>query len=218
MCPIYSQHRARGNCARASVLRRQARRRAGQGAGRPFFIYRDPRDIVVSEAHYLREMTPLAQADAVFPASRFDRSRRFRCRSMGYVPPVAGIDYPDVAARFERYQGWMTRDDCFTIRLKTCGRNGKRRSSSRWQSSMRASGRRARRRGVCAEHGRSRGTAQIAYVSQREKGGLADRNSRPSIGGDLMRWRATCLIQLGYEPDHQWANGAGSLGCLITRC
>ena len=36
----------------------------------------------------------------------------------GLDPPVPGIPYPNIAARFARYQGWLEREDCLPIRFE----------------------------------------------------------------------------------------------------
>ena len=36
----------------------------------------------------------------------------------GLDPPVPGIPYPNIAARFNRYVGWLDRDDCLSIRFE----------------------------------------------------------------------------------------------------
>ena len=36
----------------------------------------------------------------------------------GLDPPVPGINYPNIAARFARYVGWLDRDDCLSMRFE----------------------------------------------------------------------------------------------------
>jgi hypothetical protein len=81
-----------------------------------YFIYRDLRAVVVSEAHYLREM------------NRWHRlAKHFRKLSIedaitlsitGFDPPIPGLNYPDIASRFARYRGWLTHPDCLSIRFE----------------------------------------------------------------------------------------------------
>lgn len=77
-----------------------------------YFIYRDPRDIVVSEAHYLKRMSRwhrmhrhyknLSEADAVILAIK------------GIGKPY----YPNIAKRFAPYAGWLGRPDVFSVRYE----------------------------------------------------------------------------------------------------
>jgi Sulfotransferase domain len=82
-----------------------------------YFIYRDPRDVVVSEAHYYRDI------------NRWHRlHRRFRevpamedaitLAIEGFRPPIPGICYPNVAERFARYEGWLQCEECLAIRFE----------------------------------------------------------------------------------------------------
>jgi hypothetical protein len=82
-----------------------------------YFAYRDPRDVVVSEAHYLREMNSWHRL-----APRFRELPSIEDAIMlsitGFDPPIPGIEYPNIATRFARYSGWLDRDDCLPIRFE----------------------------------------------------------------------------------------------------
>ena len=82
-----------------------------------YFIYRDPRDVVVSEAHYLREMNRWHRLHSYFRKAPTIEDA-IMLSITGFDPPVSGIDYPNIAARFERYYGWLGRDDCLSIRFE----------------------------------------------------------------------------------------------------
>jgi hypothetical protein len=82
-----------------------------------YFSYRDPRDVVVSEAHYLREMNRwhrLAPHFRKLPSL----DEAIMLSITGFQPPLAGLEYPDIAARFARYRGWLEREDCMAIRFE----------------------------------------------------------------------------------------------------
>jgi hypothetical protein len=82
-----------------------------------YFIYRDPRDVVVSEAHYLRDMNRWHKLHRYFrQAATMEDAIMLSIN--GLDPPVPGIPYPDIAARFNRYVGWLGRDDCLSIRFE----------------------------------------------------------------------------------------------------
>lgn len=66
------------------------------------FVHRDPRDVIVSEAHYLTDSAPWHTLHREFarrsPAERVDIG----------IDGLAGNDiYPDVAGRFAVYEGWL---------------------------------------------------------------------------------------------------------------
>lgn len=67
------------------------------------FVHRDPRDVALSEAHYLADMAPWHSMHRAFarrtPAERIDLA-------IGGLPEDPGL-YPDVGRRFEQYAGWL---------------------------------------------------------------------------------------------------------------
>jgi hypothetical protein len=82
-----------------------------------YFIYRDPRDVVVSEAHYLREMNRWHRLHPYFrDAASIEDAILLSIN--GLHPPVAGIDFPNIAVRFERYEGWLADENCLGIRYE----------------------------------------------------------------------------------------------------
>ncbi len=89
-----------------------ARRRAVN-----FFIYRDPRNVVVSEAHYLREMNRWHRLSPYFRKLPSTEAA-ITLSITGLNPPVDGLEYPNIAARFARYEGWLTLDNCLAIRFE----------------------------------------------------------------------------------------------------
>lgn len=92
-----------------------------------YFIYRDPRDVIVSEAHYLRTMNRWHRLHRYFR----DQPTLADAMSLaigGLSAPEPGIDYSDVAARFARYAGWLARDDVCPVRFEDLG--GERREAT----------------------------------------------------------------------------------------
>jgi hypothetical protein len=82
-----------------------------------YFIYRDPRDVVISEAHYLRDMNRWHRLHPYF-ARAGSLEDAIMLSINGLSPPIDGIDYPDIAARFARYQGWLEQANCFAVRYE----------------------------------------------------------------------------------------------------
>ena len=82
-----------------------------------FMIYRDPRDVVVSEAHYLRDMNRWHRLHPYFrEAASIDDA--ITLSITGLVPAVPGVDDPNIAERFARYREWLDRDDCCCVRYE----------------------------------------------------------------------------------------------------
>jgi len=83
-----------------------------------FFIYRDPRDVVVSEAHYLTRMNRWHRMHRYFAKHLKTDEERISAAILGVADPGFPYDYPNVAMRFARYRGWLGRDDVFSIRFE----------------------------------------------------------------------------------------------------
>lgn len=80
-----------------------------------YFIYRDPRDVVVSEAHYLREMNRWHRLHRVM--KKLDPEAAITMSIEG-VDPSTGLEYPDIGKRFARCAGWIGSTDTFAVRFE----------------------------------------------------------------------------------------------------
>ena len=82
-----------------------------------FFIYRDPRDVAVSEAHYLSHMNRWHRLHGCF-RSLDSMEDRISLAILGdsFVP--VALDYPDIATRFARYRGWIHDESAFAVRFE----------------------------------------------------------------------------------------------------
>ncbi len=70
----------------------------------PYFIFRDPRDVAVSHVYYVTDMEPRHVHHAYYQ-SLPDFDARLRASILGR--PDAGVEFPDIAARFAPYLGWL---------------------------------------------------------------------------------------------------------------
>ncbi len=70
----------------------------------PYFIFRDPRDVVVSHVFYVTDMEA-RHVHHTFYASLPDFESRLRVSILGR--PELDIEFPDIAARFEPYLAWL---------------------------------------------------------------------------------------------------------------
>ena len=75
----------------------------------PFFIYRDPRDVVVSHVHYVTEIEPNHVHHAYYRALP-DFDARLKTSILGR--PEMGELFPDIRARFEPFLGWLRPEVC----------------------------------------------------------------------------------------------------------
>jgi len=72
----------------------------------PYFIFRDPRDVVVSHVFYVTDMEA-RHVHHQYYASLPDFNARLNASILGR--PDADVEFPDIATRFAPYLGWL---DC----------------------------------------------------------------------------------------------------------
>jgi hypothetical protein len=169
-----------------------------------FFVFRDPRDIVVSEAHYLREMNRWHRLHRHF-AALASIEEAISLSITGFVPPLAGIEYPNIAARFARYAGWLKSNECLAIRFEDLVSDQQPaviRRMAEYYSQHCATP--IDVEACAAAMASSIAPSKSHTFRSGKKAGWAreftaeHRRLFDSIAGDL-------LIQLGYETNHEWA-------------
>jgi hypothetical protein len=168
-----------------------------------YFVYRDPRAVVVSEAHYLREMNRWHRLAPYFrKLPTIEDAIMLSIR--GFNPPIAGIEYPNIALRFDRYAGWLHRDDCLALHYEDMASDTRpaviRRMAEFYASHC--------SRPVDVDRSIGAMTASVApqksHTFRSGKTGWQQeftaehRRVFDELAGDL-------LIELGYEKDHKWA-------------
>jgi hypothetical protein len=94
-----------GDVASAHLFARdEVVRRVCSSAFIPYFIFRDPRDVVVSHVFYVTEME-MRHVHHDYYASLPDFDSRLRVSILGR--PEATVEFPDIAVRFAPYLGWL---------------------------------------------------------------------------------------------------------------
>ena len=81
----------------------------------PYFIFRDPRDVVVSHVFYVTDMEA-RHVHHDYYQSLPDFDARLKVSILGQ--PDAGVEFPDIAARFAPYLGWLARDEVLAIHFE----------------------------------------------------------------------------------------------------
>jgi len=81
----------------------------------PYFIYRDPRDIVVSHVFYVTDMEPNHVQHKYF-SSLPDFDTRLKVSILGR--PDTDVEFFDIAARFNAYSGWLDRPNVMQIHFE----------------------------------------------------------------------------------------------------
>ncbi|MBI5935230.1 MAG: sulfotransferase domain-containing protein [Chloroflexi bacterium] len=81
----------------------------------PFFIFRDPRDVVVSHVFYVTEMEA-RHVHHDYYASLPDFDARLKVSILGR--PDTNIEFPNIADRFAPYLGWLDHPEVLTIHFE----------------------------------------------------------------------------------------------------
>jgi len=81
----------------------------------PYFIFRDPRDVVVSHVFYVTEMEKNHVHHAYYQ-SLSDFNARLHASILGR--PDADVDFPNIAERFAPYIDWLNRPEVLAIHFE----------------------------------------------------------------------------------------------------
>ena len=105
-----------GDIASAHLFARpEAIRRVRSPNFVPYFIFRDPRDVVVSHVFYVTDMEARHVHHAYYQ-SLPDFNARLNASILGR--PDTNIDFPNIADRFAPYLGWLTHDEVLSIHFE----------------------------------------------------------------------------------------------------
>jgi hypothetical protein len=81
----------------------------------PYFIFRDPRDVVVSHVFYVTDMEARHVHHGYYAALP-DFNARLDVSILGR--PDIGVEFPDIAARFAPYLEWLDRPEILSIHFE----------------------------------------------------------------------------------------------------
>ncbi len=81
----------------------------------PYFIFRDPRDVVVSHVFYVTDIEA-RHVHHEYYASLPDFDTRLKASILGR--PDLEIEFPDIAERFAPYMGWLDRPEVLKIHFE----------------------------------------------------------------------------------------------------
>lgn len=83
----------------------------------PFFIYRDPRDVVISHVHYITEIETSHIHHDFYANQLTNFDQRLTASIMGR-PDLANIPFPGIAARFAPYLPWLARPEVLCLQFE----------------------------------------------------------------------------------------------------
>lgn len=82
----------------------------------PFFIYRDPRDVVVSHVFYITEMEPTHAHYNYYNQTLKNFDERLMVSILGR--PDAYYEFPDIGKRFDFYAEWLNEKNVLSVRYE----------------------------------------------------------------------------------------------------
>ncbi len=169
------------------------------------------RDVVVSEAHYLREMNGWHRLSPYFhnlPSIEAAITLSIR----GLSPPIAGLEYPNIGECFMRFQGWLTYDNCLPIRFEDLVSESRDNVMHQMVKFYARHCTGDCEVDACLAWMRARIAPQKSHTfrSGKKSGWLREftsehRRAFAEVAGDL-------LIQLGYERNFAWVDKGASSG------
>ena len=167
-----------------------------------FFIYRDPRDVVVSHVHYVTEINPQHVHHRYYTETLNSFDQRLETSIRGL--PEAANPFPDIRARFEPYLPWLAEQSVHSLRFEDLVHQP--------EDAVHAILRFVRSRGFLSQI--SADEAQKTLLS-----GIDPRQSPTFRSGKTGAWRdafttqhkqlfksvaGDLLVQLGYGQDQNW--------------
>ncbi len=82
----------------------------------PYFIYRDPRDVVVSHVFYVTKMAPEHIHHKYYAEELHTFEDRLCASILGR--PEASVVFPDIGKRVEPYMGWLDHPEVLPLRFE----------------------------------------------------------------------------------------------------
>lgn len=165
-----------------------------------FFIVRDLRDVVISEAHYLAGMNRWHRLHR--PFRKIESLADRVSLAIEGLPESSGLDYPDVGRRFARYGEWLRSPGVHVVRFEDLV--GERRDEALTAIARFALGPQhagldaiVRQMAATIDPARSRTFRLGATGRWRETLTDQQRNRVQHLAGD---W----LVRLGYEAGADW--------------
>lgn len=170
-----------------------------------YFIYRDPRDVVVSEAHYLREMNRWHKLHPYFrDATSIEDAIMLSIN--GLEPPVPGVNYGNIGERFGRYEGWLSDVNCLCVRFEDLVSEQQPQLIRQIAEFYAARTKADFDLEPAVAHMSSLIAPKKSHTFRSGKKAGWQREFTPAHRARFAEVAGDLLVRLGYEPDHAWAN------------
>jgi len=168
----------------------------------PFFIYRDPRDVIVSHVHYVTEMEPKHVHHNFYRYTLQTFDERIQTSILGRSE--IEVPFPDIRGRFDPYLGWLDYPQVLALQFEDF-------ITQQEQTLLRV-----------LEHARGRGfplTVENQEALEVLKSSIDPAKSPTFRSGKVGKWRENftdehislfknvtgdLLVRLGYEQSNDW--------------
>ncbi len=168
-----------------------------------YFIYRDPRDVVVSASHYLRHMNPWHRMSRRFRALPTDEDGILL--SIEGLPEAGGRNpLPSVATRFSWYAGWLDCPNVCTLRFEELAGPARDAQLENIVDFYAARTSEPVDRNATLAHIRAQINPNKSHTFRRGQGGGWRDAFSPRLKDAFKRVAGDLLIRLGYETDNSW--------------
>ncbi len=167
-----------------------------------YFIYRDPRDVVLSEAHYYRTLNPWHRLHPYFrDAASIDDAVTMAIAGLNDRAPA--LQYVDVASRFAEYEGWLHDANVCCVRFEQL-------TSPEKDATLRR---------MAEFYAAKAPTLDIDKTVERMRSNINPEKSHTFRSGKSAGWKdhftdehrrlfksiaGSLLVRLGYEQDASW--------------
>ena len=167
-----------------------------------YFIYRDPRDVVVSHVHYVTSMASDHVHHHYYSQTLTTFEQRLKTSILGL--PDIDVPFPNIYRRFEPYLGWLEEEQVLSLRFEDFIKN------------------REQTLDLILDHARDQGfqinTSKGQALNTLESS-IKPEKSPTYRSGSVGKWcnsfsqenkalfkeiAGNLLIKLGYEKDHDW--------------
>lgn len=170
-----------------------------------FFIYRDPRDIVISEAHYLTEMNRWHYLHRYFKAQP-DLESRINLSINGIDKLPGNRVYPDIYQRYSRFLPWIHNEHVFAMKYEDLVLHKRNQIFENMYEFLK-------------NHYKNKFTLSKDYFLELANNGASPKNSHTFRSGKTGTWKkiltteqkkrlkdlvGNILIDLDYESDMDW--------------
>lgn len=183
-----------------------------------YFIYRDPRDVVLSEAHYLRSLNRWHKLHRYFREQQsLEDAIALSIRGMeGQVP---GIAYPNIAERFARFAGWLESNRVCVVKFEELVGPQQTSIVSRMAEFYCRSVEENLDQSALAERMLDNINPERSHTYRSGKSGGWQEKFTPRLREQFDTIAGELLIQLGYEADHRWveANRDSSESVIVQK-